>query len=94
MRLTGGELLRLHEVVFLGVGLGPDSSLSVPGAQGPGVIGALEWIRRVKLDPDDHAAVEELVGLERRHRLPDLARDVERGLGPVRRHAQAAAARP
>jgi len=37
--------------------------------------------------------VEELVGLQRRHSLPDLARDVERGLGPVRRHAQAAAAR-
>jgi hypothetical protein len=33
------------------------------------------------------------VGCNRRHRLPDLARDVERGLGPVRRHAEAAAAR-
>ena len=37
--------------------------------------------------------VEQLTGLERRHRLPALARDVERGLGPVRRHADAAQAR-
>ena len=27
-----------------------------------------------------------------RHKLPDIARDVERGLGPVRRHPQAAQA--
>jgi flavin-dependent dehydrogenase len=36
--------------------------------------------------------LEALTGLERRHRLPDIARDVERGLGPVRRHPQAAQA--
>jgi len=32
-------------------------------------------------------------GLDRRHALPDIARDVERALGPVRPHAQAAQAR-
>lgn len=37
--------------------------------------------------------VEAKKGLERRHTLPDLARDVERGLGPIRRHEGAAAAR-
>jgi glutamate synthase (NADPH/NADH) small chain len=47
----GGELLRKHDVVFLGVGLGSDLPLRVPGAEGPGVVGALDWIRRMKLDP-------------------------------------------
>ena len=37
--------------------------------------------------------VENKKGLERRHSLPDIARDVERGLGPVRRHERAAEAR-
>lgn len=37
--------------------------------------------------------LEARIGLQRRHNLPDLARDVERGLGPVRRHPEAAAAR-
>jgi glutamate synthase (NADPH/NADH) small chain len=49
--LHGGELLRRHDAVFLGVGLGTDLKLDVPGAEGPGVVGALEWIRRMKLDP-------------------------------------------
>ncbi|MBL8730473.1 MAG: hypothetical protein JNM25_18790, partial [Planctomycetes bacterium] len=37
--------------------------------------------------------IEAKKGLERRHTLPDIARDVERGLGPVRRHPRAAEAR-
>lgn len=37
--------------------------------------------------------LEAKTGLARRHALPDIARDVERGLGPVRRHPQAAEAR-
>ena len=32
--------------------------------------------------------VEQLTSLERRHALPSIARDVERGLGPVRKHPQ------
>ena len=42
---------------------------------------------------DVREAFEAKKGLERRHTLPDLARDVERGLGPIRRHEGAAAAR-
>ncbi|MBL9080120.1 MAG: tryptophan 7-halogenase [Planctomycetes bacterium] len=37
--------------------------------------------------------IEARKGLDRRHALPDIARDVERGLGPVRRHERAAEAR-
>jgi flavin-dependent dehydrogenase len=37
--------------------------------------------------------IEARKGLDRRHALPDIARDVERGLGAVRRHERAAEAR-
>lgn len=41
----------------------------------------------------ERVALEELPSLERRKRLPELARDVERSLGPVRRHPEAAKVR-
>ena len=46
-----GDLLRDHDAVFLGVGLGGDSRLGLPGEQGPGVVGATAWIERLKLEP-------------------------------------------
>jgi glutamate synthase (NADPH/NADH) small chain len=49
--VSGKKLLAQHDFVFLGPGLGPDTPLAVPGAEGPGVIGAVEWIARMKLDP-------------------------------------------
>jgi len=49
--VTAEELLERHEAVFLGPGLGPDSTLPVPGADGAGVVGAVEWIERVKVEP-------------------------------------------
>jgi glutamate synthase (NADPH/NADH) small chain len=44
-------LLRDHDAVFLGVGLGGDSRLGVPGEDGEGVTGATAWIERLKLEP-------------------------------------------
>ena len=44
------DLLKEHDAVFLGVGLGPDSILDIPGAQGDGVVGAVKWIERMKLE--------------------------------------------
>lgn len=44
-------LLRDHDAVFLGVGLGPDARLGVPGEEGAGVVGATVWIERLKLEP-------------------------------------------
>lgn len=49
--LSPAELLERHDAVFLGVGLGGDSKLGVPGEDGPGVVGAVEWIERMKNDP-------------------------------------------
>lgn len=49
--ITPAKLLAEHDAVFLGCGLGEDSSLDVPGASGPGVSGAVAWIERMKLEP-------------------------------------------
>ena len=44
------KLLQDHDALFLGCGLGADSALDIPGAHGDGVIGAVAWIERMKLD--------------------------------------------
>ncbi|MFZ5446471.1 MAG: FAD-dependent oxidoreductase [Myxococcota bacterium] len=44
-------LLKDHDAVFLGLGLGADSRLGVPGESGPGVWGAVELIEKLKADP-------------------------------------------
>jgi dihydropyrimidine dehydrogenase (NAD+) subunit PreT len=41
------EVLRTHDAVFLGFGLGPDTRL---GDMPPGAYGAVEWIERMKLE--------------------------------------------
>ncbi len=45
------DLLRDYDAVFLGVGLGADARLGIPGEDGPGVGGATAWIGRMKLEP-------------------------------------------
>ena len=50
--VTPEELLNDHDAVFLGTGLGADSPLYADNSSGEGVIGAVEWIRRMKLDPE------------------------------------------
>jgi glutamate synthase (NADPH/NADH) small chain len=49
--MTGGELLADFDAVFIGVGLGADSKLGIPGEDGAGVTGATAWIERMKLEP-------------------------------------------
>ena len=43
------ELEKRHDAVFVGVGLGPDTRLGVPGEELPGIHGAVELIERMKL---------------------------------------------
>jgi glutamate synthase (NADPH/NADH) small chain len=50
--LTPQQLLKEFEAVFVGVGLGADARLGIPGEEGPGVEGATAWIERLKTDPD------------------------------------------
>src|SRR5207247_4523839 len=49
--VAAAELLRDFDAVFIGVGLGADARLGIPWESGPGVVGATEWIERMKLDP-------------------------------------------
>lgn len=49
--VTGAQLLADHDAVFLGLGLGDDTKLGVPGEDGPGVVGATAWIEAMKLAP-------------------------------------------
>ncbi|MBX3209308.1 MAG: FAD-dependent oxidoreductase [Labilithrix sp.] len=49
-RISGKKLLETYDAVFIGVGLGADSKLGIPGEDGPGVYGATEWIERMKLE--------------------------------------------
>ena len=48
-RISGKKLLETYDAVFLGVGLGADTSLGLPGEDGPGVYGATAWIEKMKL---------------------------------------------
>jgi len=49
-KISGKKLLETYDAVFLGVGLGADTKLGIPGEDGPGVIGATAWIERMKLE--------------------------------------------
>jgi glutamate synthase (NADPH/NADH) small chain len=49
--VSPADLVRDHDAVFLGIGLGTDASLGLPNETGPGVVGATAWIERMKLDP-------------------------------------------
>ena len=49
-RISGKKLLETYDAVFLGVGLGADTSLGIPGEDGSGVYGATAWIERMKLE--------------------------------------------
>lgn len=49
-RISGKKLLETYDAVFIGVGLGADTALGIPGEDGPGVSGATAWIERLKLE--------------------------------------------
>ncbi len=48
--VQAAELLREFDAVFLAPGLGSDSKLGIAGEEGPGVVGAIDWIEKMKLD--------------------------------------------
>jgi glutamate synthase (NADPH/NADH) small chain len=59
--ISAKKLLDAYDAVFLGVGLGADTKLGIPGEDGPGVYGATAWIERMKLEMG-RAAREEIAG--------------------------------
>ncbi len=48
-QISGKQLLDDYDAVYIGVGLGADSKLGIPGEEGPGVFGATAWIEEMKL---------------------------------------------
>jgi glutamate synthase (NADPH/NADH) small chain len=46
------SLLDEYDAVFIGIGLGADTRLNIPGEEGPSVLGATAFIERLKNDPD------------------------------------------
>ena len=59
--LAFADLEARHDAVFIGVGLGPDTALAVPGADLAGVQGAVEWIEEMKLGEVDLDGVGQAV---------------------------------
>ncbi len=49
--IAARDLLAGYDAVFLGLGLGDDSRLGIPGEDGEGVVGATAFIERLKADP-------------------------------------------
>jgi glutamate synthase (NADPH/NADH) small chain len=50
-QVCADDLVRDYDAVFLGLGLGADSALGIPGEEGPGVHGAVKLIEQVKAHP-------------------------------------------
>jgi len=56
-----GEVEAAHDAVFLGVGLGPDKALGLPGEDLAGIDGAVDWIARMKTGTVDLSGVERAI---------------------------------
>ena len=48
--IAPAKLVDDHDAVFVGVGLGADSKLGIPGEDGAGVFGGVEWVEKMKLE--------------------------------------------
>lgn len=74
------ELETRHDAVFVGVGLGADSTLGIPGETLHGVHGAVGWIERLKLGHVAMSGVRRCVVVGGGNTAVDAARQA-RGLG-------------
>lgn len=80
--VTAEKLLADYDAVFLGVGLGEDTKLGIPGEDGPGVIGATAWIEKMKLEltTSDAASLGRVLVIGGGNTAIDVARECA-GLG-------------
>ncbi len=60
--VSGSTLLKDFDVVYIGVGLGDDSKLNIPGEDGHGVVLATAWIEKMKLSASNHFELAEGLG--------------------------------
>jgi len=81
--VTLEELEKRHDAVFVGVGLGPDTRLSIPGEDLPGVHGAVEQIERFKLSKADFSKISRAIVVGGGNTAIDAMRELL-GLGVAR----------
>ncbi len=74
------ELERDYDAVFLGIGLGPDNHLGIPGEDLSGVIGAVDFIERFKLENLDLQDIRKAVVVGGGNTALDAVRELM-GLG-------------
>ncbi|MEM6991437.1 MAG: FAD-dependent oxidoreductase [Myxococcota bacterium] len=77
---TWADLLSAHDALFVGVGLGPDHWLDVPGRDLEGVVGAVDFIERFKLGSVDLSKVGSAVVVGGGNTAIDAVRELV-GLG-------------
>ncbi|MBM4052041.1 MAG: glutamate synthase [Planctomycetes bacterium] len=70
------DLERDFDAVFVGIGLGADSRAKVPGEDLPGVLGAVDWIERMKLGDAGLAGVRRAVVVGAGNTAMDAAREL------------------
>ncbi|MBT9557042.1 MAG: FAD-dependent oxidoreductase [Myxococcales bacterium] len=81
--VTPAALLSGFDAVFLGLGIGGDKGLKVPGADGPGVVGATAIIAKIKTDPQFHlAGVRRALVIGGGNTALDIAHELALLLGP------------
>jgi dihydropyrimidine dehydrogenase (NAD+) subunit PreT len=73
--VAGAQLLGEYDAVFLGLGLGEDTRLQIPGEDGPGVVGATMWIEEMKLAGRRRARIGRVVVIGGGNTAIDVARE-------------------
>jgi glutamate synthase (NADPH/NADH) small chain len=77
-------LLAAFDAVFLGLGLGDDARLGIPGEQGPGVVGATAWIEGMKTAHGERPHLGHVVVVGGGNTAIDVAREcAQLGAGEV-----------
>jgi dihydropyrimidine dehydrogenase (NAD+) subunit PreT len=73
--ISGGDLLAEYDAVYIGIGLGADSRLGIPGEDGDGVMGAVDWIERMKLGHIDAKKLGRVLVIGGGNTAIDVARE-------------------
>jgi len=73
--VTAKSLLDEYDAVFLGLGLGEDTRLGIPGEEGPGVVGATAWIEGMKLARSHGGALGRVLVIGGGNTAIDVARE-------------------
>ena len=73
--VPGAALLAEFDAVFLGLGLGEDARLGIPGEDGPGVVGATAWIEALKTAPGARPQLGRVIVVGGGNTAIDVARE-------------------